>query len=337
MSRELTYAAITGWGYAIPPRLLTNADLEQMVDTSDEWITTRTGIKERHVLSEGESNFTFSLEASRQALALAGVKAAELDLIIVGTCTPDFLFPSTGCLLQEALDATHAGAFDLEAACSGFMYSLSVATQYINTGAYRNILVVGAETITRFIDFTDRNTCVLFGDGAGAVVVQPSKNNEVAGLTSFRLGALGAGGRFLNIPAGGSRRPPTAETVANREHYVKMQGSELFKVAVRAMSDSADEVLKREGLTINDIDLFIPHQANIRIIEAVGKRLEVPAEKVWINIDRYGNTSSASVPISICEAVAQGRLRPGMKVLVSVFGGGVTWVSGIIYWTGKQA
>lgn len=335
MQRELNYAAITGWGYAVPPRVLTNADLEKMVETSDEWITTRTGIKERHVLSEGESNFTLSFQAGKQALASAGVRPDELDLIIVGTCSPDFLFPSTACLLQEALDATHAGAFDLEAACSGFLYSLSVATKYINTGDYRNILVVGAETITRFIDFTDRNTCVLFGDGAGAVVVQPSKDNEVAGLTTFRLGALGAGGRFLNIPGGGSRRPPTEETVRNKDHYVKMQGNEIFKLAVRAMIDSSEDVLRREGLTVDDIDLFIPHQANLRIIEAVEKRLEVPAEKVWVNIDRYGNTSSASVPISICEAVEQGRLKPGMTVLTSVFGGGLTWASGIIHWTGK--
>lgn len=335
MQRELSYAAITGWGYAVPQRVLTNADLEKMVETSDEWITSRTGIKERRVLSEGESNFSLSLAAARQALASAGVHPDELDLIIVGTCSPDFLFPSTACLLQEALDATHAGAFDLEAACSGFLYALSVATKYINTGDYKNILVIGAETITRFIDFTDRNTCVLFGDGAGAVVVQPSQNNEVAGLTSFRLGALGAGGKLLNIPGGGSRRPPTEETVRNREHFVKMQGNEVFRLAVRAMQDSSEEVLQRESLTIDDIDLFIPHQANIRIIEAVGKRLEVPAEKVWVNIDRYGNTSSASVPISICEAVEQGRLQPGMKVLTSVFGGGLTWASGIIHWTGK--
>jgi 3-oxoacyl-[acyl-carrier-protein] synthase-3 len=330
MSQNLYYAAVTGWGRGIPENTLTNADLERMVETSDEWIISRTGIRERHIVGEKDTTFSLSLIAAREALDKAGVNPVDLDLIIVGTCTPDFLFPSTGCLLQEALGATHAGAFDVEAACSGFLYSISVATQFIKTGAYQKILVVGAETITRFIDFTDRNTCVLFGDGAGAVILESSE--EKKGLGAFKLGAYGAGGKLLNIPAGGSHRPASIETVTNGEHFVKMHGGEVFKLAVRAMADTSCEVLEREGLTTQDIDLFIPHQANFRIIEAVGKRLEIPSDKVWINIDRYGNTSAASIPISICEAVESGRLKRGMKLLVSAFGGGLTWASGVIYW-----
>ncbi|HEX2911371.1 MAG TPA: beta-ketoacyl-ACP synthase III, partial [Chloroflexia bacterium] len=285
-------AVITGWGFAVPERILTNQDLEKMVETSDEWITTRTGIKERHLVGEGESNFTLALQAAKQALQRAAFDPAKLDLIIVGTCTPDFLLPSTACLIQDALDASKAGAFDLQAACSGFLYSLNVARQFMLNGAYKNILVIGAETITRFIDYTDRNTCVLFGDGAGAVVLQAQeqKNGQRLGVGEFTLGAYGAGGKFLNIPGGGSRRPPTHQTVQSREHYVKMDGQEVFKLAVRSMASSALEVLEREGLSANDIDLVIPHQANIRIIDAVGKRLEIPAEKMWVNIDRYGNT-----------------------------------------------
>ncbi len=332
MSSTLGYAAITGWGRGIPARVLTNADLEKLVDTNDEWIRSRTGIRERHMVSEGETNFTISLQAAKEALAVAKVEPKELDLIIVGTCTPDFMFPSVGCLLQDALDATKAGAFDLEAACSGFLYSLSVGTQFIKTGVYKTILVVGSETLTPFTDFTDRNTCVLFGDGAGAVVLQKSPNDEKKGLGAFRLGSMGAGGKLLNIPAGGSRRPPSIESVTERQHFIKMQGGEVFKLAVRAMADTSLEVLAQEGLTSADVDLFIPHQANARIIEAVGKRLEIPADKVWINIDKYGNTSAASIPISMCEAIECGRLKPGMKVLVSAFGGGLTWASGVIFW-----
>lgn len=332
MSENHSYAAITGWGKAVPSKILTNADLEKMVDTSDEWIRSRTGIQERHLLSEGESNLDLSVQAARQALQKAEVEASELDLVIVGTCTPDFLLPSTACLVQDELGASNAAAFDLQAACSGFLYSLSVGTQFVNTGVYRKILVIGSETITRFIDFTDRSTCVLFGDGSGAVVLEQTESENKLGLGAFRLGAYGAGGKYLQIPAGGSRRPPSLQTVAQREHFVKMDGGEVFKLAVRSMTAASLEVLEREELTINDIDLFIPHQANLRIIEAVGSRLEIPAEKVWVNIDRYGNTSAASIPISICEAIDAGRLKPGMKVLVSAFGGGLTWASGVIYW-----
>jgi 3-oxoacyl-[acyl-carrier-protein] synthase-3 len=330
MTQSAYYGAITGWGQGVPARILTNHDLEQMVDTSDEWITTRTGIRQRHILSEDESNFDIALAASKKALAQAGLEGKDLDLIIVGTCTPDFLFPSTACLLQEALEAVNAGAFDLEAACSGFIYALSVGTQFIKTGTYQRILVLGSETVTRFIDFTDRNTCVLFGDGAGAVVLQ--RSIEKSGLGAFKLGAYGAGGKLLNIPAGGSRTPPTTKTVQERQHFVKMQGSEVFRLAVRAMVDSSLEVLEREGLTIADVDLLIPHQANIRIIEAVGKRLEIDPSKVWVNIHNYGNTSSASIPISINEAIESSRLQRGMKLLVTAFGGGMTWASGLIYW-----
>jgi 3-oxoacyl-[acyl-carrier-protein] synthase-3 len=332
VSQNHSYAAITGWGKAIPSKILTNADLEKMVDTSDDWIRTRTGIQERHLLSEGESNLDLSVQAAREALQKAGIEADELDLVIVGTCTPDFLLPSTACLVQDELGASNAAAFDLQAACSGFLYSLSVGTQFINTGVYRKILVIGSETITRFIDFTDRSTCVLFGDGSGAVVLEQTESESKLGLGAFRLGAYGAGGKYLQIPAGGSRRPPSIQTVNQREHFVKMDGGEVFKLAVRSMTAASLEVLERENLTINDIDLFIPHQANLRIIEAVGSRLEIPAEKVWVNIDRYGNTSAASIPISMCEAIDAGRLKPGMKVLVSAFGGGLTWASGVIYW-----
>jgi 3-oxoacyl-[acyl-carrier-protein] synthase-3 len=334
----ITKAVITGWGSSVPSRVLTNQALEQMVDTSNEWIVSRTGIRERHVLSEGESNFTLALEAAKKALQKAELPADELNLIIVGTCSPDFLVPSTACLLQDALNASRAGAFDLNATCSGFLYGLTVGSQLIKSGDYSNILVVGSETITRFVDYSDRNTCVLFGDGAGAVVLQArgflagAGGKVQKGVGAFTLRALGEGGKFLNIPAGGSRRPATIETVMAGEHFVKMQGQDVFKLAVRAMSESSLEVLTKEGLDIKEIDLVIPHQANIRIIEGVARRLQIPEEKVWINIDRYGNTSAASIPISICEAVEGGRLQPGMKVLVSAFGGGLTWASGIIYW-----
>ena len=332
MSQHLYSAAIRGWGRGVPSRVLTNADLEKIVETNDEWIVTRTGIRTRHIVSEDESTFTLALKASKDALSEAGVEPKDLDLIIVGTTTPDFLFPSTGCMLQEALAATKAGAFDLEAACSGFLYSLCVGTQFIRSGVYKKVLVVGAETISRFIDFTDRNTCVLFGDGAGAVVLERDDGNKKIGLGAFKLGSYGAGGNLLHVPAGGSRFPPSSQTIAKRQHYIKMHGSEIFKLAVRSMVDASFEVLEQEGLTSDDVDLFIPHQANIRIVEAVGKRLEIPDEKVWVNLDRYGNTSAASIPISISEAVECGRLKPGMKLLVTAFGGGITWASGVIYW-----
>ncbi len=330
-------AAIIGWGSAVPSGILSNLDLERLVETNDEWIVSRTGIKERRVVREGESTFTLALEAARGALATAHIRPNELDLIVVGTCTPEHPLPSTACMLQEALDAPQAPAFDLQAACSGFLYSLSVARQFILSGEYRTILVVGADAFTRFIDYTDRTTCILFGDGAGAVVLRAQERPEDGvrrGLGAFKLGALGAGGPFLRIPAGGNRYPATAETVVAREHFLKMEGQETFKLAVRTMSETSLEVLRREGLSIGEVDLFIPHQANLRIIEAVGRRLDLPAHKVLVNVDRYGNTSAASIPISICEAVASGRLQPGMRLLLTAFGSGLTWASGVVYWGG---
>ena len=324
------YASIIGWGYAVPDRQMTNADLAQIVDTSDEWIRSRTGIGARRVLAEGEACSTLAIRAGRRALEQAGVAAWQLDLIIVCTATPDFLFPSTACLVQEALGAQHAGAFDLQAACSGFIYGLSTATQFIRTGAYQNILVIGAEALTRFVDWTDRNTCVLFGDGAGAVVVQACETRT--GLISFVLGAQGAGQDLIKLPAGGSAHPASAETLANGDHLIHMNGNAVYQFAVRTMSDNALEAINRAGLTRDEIDLVIPHQANLRIIESVAKRLDIGMDKVFVNIDRYANTSAASIPIALSEAVAQGRLHEDQHVVFVAFGAGLTSAAAVVRW-----
>ncbi len=324
------YAAITGWGMAVPERVLTNAELERMVSTSDEWIQTRTGIRERRVVGAGESTSTLSTEAGRRAIERSGLAASEIDLIILATCTPDRPFPATACTVQANLGISRAAAFDLAAACSGFVYGLSVATSMIRSGAARNVLFIAADVFTHYINWNDRNTCVLFGDGAGAVVLQPSE--EPYGQLACVLGASGKDEDLMAVDAGGTRLPATPELLEEGRQYVYMNGREIFKLAVRGMGDSSLEALAEAGMTTDDIALVIPHQANLRIIEATAKRLNVPMDRVFVNLDRYGNTSAGTIPIALAEAAEQGRLKHGDHVLLTAFGGGLTWASAVIRW-----
>lgn len=324
------YSVIKGVGHAVPPRILTNSDLERMVETDDEWIVQRTGIKERRITDAETATSDLALAAARMALDNAGVAPEDLDLIMVATVTPDHAFPATACLIQRELEAWGAAAFDLEAACTGFLYGLSIADQFIRTGTYRTILVIGAETLSKITDYTDRNTCILFGDGAGAAVLQAG---DEPGLMAVEIGADGRGGELLVLPAGGSRHPASAETVAGHQHFIQMAGREVFKFAVRIMEESSQRVLSKAGLTAGDIDLLVPHQANLRIIDSACKRLAVPLEKVFVNLDRYGNMSAASIPVALSEAASQGQIRTGDHILVVGFGGGLTWGAAVIKWT----
>ncbi|MCS6842267.1 MAG: ketoacyl-ACP synthase III [Roseiflexus sp.] len=325
------FAAITGWGMAVPERVLTNADLERMVETSDEWIQTRTGIRERRIAGPGEHTSALSIAAGRAALARAGLDASRIDTVILATCTPDRPFPATACAVQAGIGARRAAAFDVVAACSGFVYGLQVATSMVRSGAARNVLFVACDIFTHFINWNDRNTCVLFGDGAGAVVLQPS--DEPAGLLSCVLGADGEQEDLMAVDAGGTRLPATPELLEQGRQYVYMNGREIFKHAVREMVASSLDAIQAAGLSTDDIALVIPHQANLRIIEATAKRLEVPMDRVFVNLDRYGNTSAASVPIALVEAVEQQRLRKGDYALLTAFGGGLTWASAVIRWS----
>ncbi len=327
------FAAITGWGMAVPERVLTNADLERTVETSDEWIQTRTGIRERRIAGPGEHTSALSIAAGRAALARAGLDAAQIDTVILATCTPDRPFPATACAVQAGIGARRAAAFDVVAACSGFIYGLQVATSMVRSGAARNVLFVACDIFTHFINWNDRNTCVLFGDGAGAVVLQPS--DEPAGLISCVLGADGSQEDLMAVDAGGTRLPATPELLEQGRQYVYMNGREIFKHAVREMAASALDAIQVAGLSTDDIALIIPHQANLRIIEATAKRLETPMDRVFVNLDRYGNTSAASVPIALVEAVEQQRLRKGDYVLLTAFGGGLTWASAVIRWSAE--
>ncbi|MBK9710265.1 MAG: ketoacyl-ACP synthase III [Kouleothrix sp.] len=324
------FAAITGWGMAVPERVMTNAELERMVNTSDEWIWTRTGIRERRVVGPGESTSTLATEAARRALARSGLAPADIDLIILATCTPDRPFPATACTVQANLGIGHAAAFDVAAACSGFVYGLSVATSMIRSDAARNVLFIAADIFTHYINWNDRNTCVLFGDGAGAVVLQPTE--ERYGQLSSVLGASGKDEDLMAVDAGGTRMPATAELLEQGRQYVYMNGREIFKLAVRGMGDSSLKALADAGLTRDDIALVVPHQANRRIIEATAKRLDVPMDRVFVNLDRYGNTSAATIPIALVEAAEQGRIKEGDFVLLTAFGGGLTWASSVIRW-----
>jgi 3-oxoacyl-[acyl-carrier-protein] synthase-3 len=320
---------IIGVGKYVPQKVLTNLDLEKMVDTSDEWITTRTGIKERHLVSKNEAASDLATKAAKDALKDARVKAQDLDLIIVATITPDMQFPSTACILQANLAAKNAVCFDVSAACSGFVYAIAVAEQFIARGTYKNALVVGVEVLSNITDWQDRNTCVLFGDGAGAAVLAEVKSG---GILSTYLGSDGSLGDLLMLPGGGSRNPTTRETVDKRLHYIKMQGNELFKIAVKTMAEAAQIVLKQAGLKCSDIDLVIPHQANVRIIIAMAKRLGLPQEKIYLNIEKYGNMSSASTATALCEAVREGKIKKGDIVLLDTFGAGLVWGACIIKW-----
>ncbi|MDD3926417.1 MAG: ketoacyl-ACP synthase III [bacterium] len=323
-------AGIAGIGSYAPERVLTNSDLEKMVDTSDEWIRTRTGISERHICDADMATSDMAVKAAAAALEDAGVEAADVDMIIVATVTPDMPFPATACIVQDRLGAGKAAAFDLQAGCSGFIYALTVGSQYIISGAYRNVLVIGADALTKVTDWEDRGTCVLFGDGAGAALLHRVPSGS--GLLSFKLGAVGSGADYLKIPAGGSRLPASADTVAERGHFIKMEGNEVYKFAVRIMGEAALMSVEEAGLTTEDIDCLIPHQANIRIIDAAARRLGLPPEKVFINVQRYGNTSAASIPLALKEAVDSGKVGPGSVVVMVGFGAGLTWGAVTLRW-----
>jgi len=321
---------ILGTGKYVPERRLTNQELEQKVETNDEWIVTRTGIRERRIAAPEQATSDLAYEASVKALEAAGITADDVDLIIVATITPDMFFPSTACLLQEKLGAKKAAAFDLSAACSGFIYGLANAAGFIKTGMYRHVLVVGAECLSRITDYEDRNTCILFGDGAGAVVL--GQVPEGRGFKSFKLGADGSGGELLRIRGGGSRLPSCAETINNRHHFIEMNGRDVFKFAVRVMGSAAEEALESAGYSKSDIDLLIPHQANIRIIQSALERLDLSEDKAMINLDRYGNVSAASIPLALAEAVEEGRVKEGDCLVLVGFGGGLTWGAAVLNW-----
>ncbi|OBZ15067.1 3-oxoacyl-ACP synthase [Bacillus sp. FJAT-27264] len=328
--KNLRPVGIIGTGKYVPEKILTNSDLEKIVDTNDEWIVSRTGIRERHIAAPHEATSDLAYEASLKALESAGMKAEDLDLIIVATITPDSAFPSTACILQDKLGAKGAAAFDLSAACSGFVYSLATAVGFIQNGMYNNALIIGADTLSRITDYTDRNTCVLFGDGAGAVII--GEVPEGRGFQSFDLGAEGSGGDLLKQEAGGSRLPASQSTVEDKKHYIYMNGREVFKFAVRIMGTATERVLTKAGLAKEDVDLFVPHQANIRIIQSAMQRLDLPPEKCVINVDRYANTSAASIPLALVEAAEEGRMKEGDKVLMVGFGGGLTWGASVLVW-----
>ncbi len=318
-----TYLKILATGIALPDKVLYNADLERMVETSDEWILTRTGISERRIAEKDVATSDLAADAGRMALAGAAKLPEDVDLIIVATATGDHLFPSTACIVQDKLGAVNATAFDLSAACSGFLYGLTVVHSLLSTGVYRNALIIGAETLSKITDYSDRATCILFGDGAGAMFVEPGTDGK--GLFASHLGSDGSLTKLLNLPAGGSRMPASRETVDSGQHFIKMNGNELFKVAVRSMEVAATRTAEKAGIDLADVDLLIPHQANIRIINSLGKRLGVEKEKVFVNIDRFGNTSAASIPIAYHEVRAGGRYDHDSNILLVAFGGGITW------------
>ncbi len=323
-----THAMILGAGRALPDKILTNADLEQIVETSDEWIVSRTGIKQRHVAEPGTALSDLVAEAARNALQDAGVKAEEVDLIVLGTVTGDMKFPATACLVQEKIGAKNAVAFDISAACSGFLYGLKVAEGLMTTSGYKRVLVIGGEVLTSMVNWQDRDTCVLFGDGAGAVVLGPSDGKR--GLLQIHLRSDGVYSNLLYNPGGGSVNPPTADNVAARLHSIRMEGKEVFRHAVTSMTEALKHVLEQAGFNGDDLDLLIPHQANLRIIEAVAKRCKMPMDKVFVNVDRYGNTSAASIPIALDELRRSGALKEGMLVGLVTFGAGFTWAAALI-------
>jgi 3-oxoacyl-[acyl-carrier-protein] synthase-3 len=334
VSRNGTRVGITGLGVHVPERVLTNEDLERMVETSDDWITERTGIKERRIAAPDEAASDLAVPAARMALEQAGVDPADVDVVVVGTTMPDMLFPTTAALVADELGARNAAAYDTLAACSGFVYGLAQAYGAISSGLSERVLVVGSETLSKIVNWQDRSTCILFGDGAGAAVVE---RVDDGGFLGFDLGADGSGGADLLVPAGGSRAPATRETVEGDLHAIQMKGPEVFRFATRIMVASAQKLLAECGATVGDVDLYVPHQANKRIIDHAAKTLGLPREKVFLNIERYGNTSAASVPLGLADAVAAGALEPGMRVLVSAVGGGYTWGSAYFVWSDGRA
>jgi len=325
-----TAISITGLGCRVPERVITNDELSTMMDTNDEWIRERTGIRERRIAAPEEALSDLCLPACHDALEQAGLDASEIDLIIVATVTPDMAFPSTGAILADRLGAPDAAAYDLSAGCTGFMYAVAQAYGMLAGGLAKKALVVGGDVLSRILDWSDRSTAVLFGDGAGAVVLEAV---PAGGFLGFELGADGSGGQQLYVPAGGSRSPASEETVAERMHFVKMNGREVFKFATRVLVSSAQAVLEECGRSIEDVDVYVPHQANVRIIEHARQKLGIPEEKTVIDVDRYGNTSSGSIPLALADAAADGRLRPGELVLMTGMGAGLTWGSGLIEWT----
>ena len=330
MARNGRYAHIIGWGMYAPEQRRTNEEIATMVDTSDEWILSRTGIKERRIAAPHESTATLAIRAAEAALTVANLPPEEIDLIIVASATPEHFFPATACIVQDVLGADRAGAFDLSAACSGFIYGVSLASQAIQTGAIDTALVIGSETLSRFVDWKDRGTCILFGDGAGAVVL--TARNERGGVLSCTMRSDGSGAELLTLPGGGSRHPASLETLASNLHTIKMSGREVFRFATTVMADATRVVLDKAGLTLDDLSLIIPHQANDRILRTAARRLKLPEEKIYVNVDRYGNTSSASIPIALCEAVQEGRVKAGDKLVMVGFGAGLTWAAAAVEW-----
>jgi 3-oxoacyl-[acyl-carrier-protein] synthase-3 len=326
------FAHITGWGMAVPEKILTNEDLTQMVDTTDQWIRERTGIYERHIASPEQTSASLATQAAKQALEVANLKPSELDLVIVASSSPEHIFPSTASLVQDRIGASKAGAFDLLAACTGFIYAISSGAQAIRSGSAKNVLVIGAETLSRFTNWKDRNTCILFGDGAGAFILQASETP--GGVLSSTLRSDGSGADLLIVPAGGSSLPTSQETVENEQHYIQMNGREVFRFATRVMAQATRDVVEAAQLSLGDVNLIIPHQANQRIIDSAARNLEIPLERFMINVERYGNTSTASIPIATCEAIQQGRLNPGDNVVMVGFGAGLTWGATLIQWSG---
>lgn len=334
MSENKFGVGIIGTGYYAPEKVVTNTDLEKMVDTNNEWIMERTGISERRIVDDNIATSDIAVKAAQNALADAGVKPEEIELIIVATLTPDMVFPSAACVVQNKLQAVNAAAFDLSAACSGFVYAMSVGSQFIQSGMYKKVLVVAAESLSKITNWEDRNTCVLFGDGAGAAVLGPVE--EGYGILGVELGADGSGAEFLHMPAGGSLHPATLETVKNKMHYIHMNGNEVFKFAIKIMGEAAYKALERAGLNTKDVDCLIPHQANIRIIKSAAKRLSLPMEKVFVNVNKYGNTSAASIPIALAEAVKERHFKKGDIVVLVGFGAGLTWASCVLKWSKEE-
>jgi 3-oxoacyl-[acyl-carrier-protein] synthase-3 len=328
---KLIRAKVSALGTYVPPRILTNADLEQMVDTSNEWVMERVGIRERHIVSKGVATSDLAVEASKKALTQRGLTASAIEAIIVGTVTPDMFFPSTACLVQTKLGAKGAWGFDLSGACSGFVYSLQVGVQFIATGAHKRVLVIGADVMSSIIDYTDRATCVIFGDGAGAVILEPAEDDSV-GLMDFIHEVDGSGGEFLCMPGGGSLHPSSKETIENKMHYVHQDGQQVFKFAVRKQTELCQKLLARNGLKGSDIDAFISHQANLRIISATAERLGLRPEAVIVNIDRYGNTTAATVPLAMNTAIEEGKLKRGSLVLLASVGAGFTMGATLLRW-----
>lgn len=330
MTQTLRGAGIIGLGSAVPRKVVTNHDLESLVDTTHEWIVERTGIVERRIAEDGTAASDLGLEAARKAIESAGLSPTDIDLIIVATFTADHPLPSTSCIIQEKLGATNAAAFDLAAGCSGFVYGVATATSFVRCGIYRNVLVVGVDLLSRVTDWSDRTTCVLFGDGAGAAVVAPVDDGDE--LLDFVLGSDGGGKDALKIDAGGSRNPVTMQKIEERQHFISMNGREVFRFAVKIMGDASVKVLDKAGLTPDDVDLFVPHQANIRIIDSAARRLKLPAEKVFVNVQKYGNTSAASIPLALTEAYSQGLMKKGDVIVMVGFGAGLTWAAGVMKW-----